>query len=460
MGGQTVGIGKAYTVGRVAKVAAESGMVDDGTGDVQIWRIEGNDMNPVERTTYGQFYGGDCYLVLYTYLNNGRQQRIIYYWQGQHATKDEIAASAFQAVILDDKYNGEPVQVRVVMGKEPKHFLSLFKGKFIIYEGGTSRAGGDSAPAAVRLFQARGTNEYNTKAVEVKATASSLNSNDVFLLKTPQSLWMWSGKGSSGDEREMAKHVATIISGAECETCAEGNEPALFWVALDGKAPYADSIGLKEEDTAGEPRLFECSNQTGTFRCEEISDFTQEDLDEDDVMLLDTGNEIFLWVGKGANDVEKKESMIAALNYLRTDPTGSRDPQTPIITVKQGFEPPTFTGWFMAWDPAKWSGGKSYDDLKKELSGTDELFDTMIATHQASAAAQASIEAKPAAITEFFSYEQLRNKEDLPAGVDSTRKEAYLTDPDFEDVFGMDKLSFSELPKWKQQTIKKTKDLF
>ena len=47
--------------------------------------------------------------------------------------------------------------------------------------------------------------------------------------------------------------------------------------------------------------------------------------------------------------------MIAALNYLKTDPTGSRDPQTPIITVKQGFEPPTFTGWFMAWDPAKWS---------------------------------------------------------------------------------------------------------
>merc|ERR1719234_941010 len=153
-------------------------------------------MNPVDKQTYGQFYGGDCYLVLYTYLNNGIQQRIIYYWQGRLATKDEIAASAFQAVILDDKYGSEPVQVRVVMGKEPKHFLSLFKGKFIIYEGGTSRAGGDSAPASVRLFQARGSNEYNTKAIEVKAAASSLNSNDVLLLKTPNNLWMWSGKGS------------------------------------------------------------------------------------------------------------------------------------------------------------------------------------------------------------------------------------------------------------------------
>lgn len=40
--------------------------------------------------------------------------------------------------------------------------------------------------------------------------------------------------------------------------------------------------------------------------------------------------------------------------YLKTHPSG-RDPETPIIVVKQGYEPPTFTGWFLAWDPFKWS---------------------------------------------------------------------------------------------------------
>lgn len=40
--------------------------------------------------------------------------------------------------------------------------------------------------------------------------------------------------------------------------------------------------------------------------------------------------------------------------YLKTHPSG-RDPETPIIVVKQGHEPPTFTGWFLAWDPFKWS---------------------------------------------------------------------------------------------------------
>lgn len=54
--------------------------------------------------------------------------------QGRHATSDEITACAYQAVNIDSKYNGAPVQVRVVMGKEPRHFLSIFKGKFIIFE--------------------------------------------------------------------------------------------------------------------------------------------------------------------------------------------------------------------------------------------------------------------------------------------------------------------------------------
>lgn len=54
--------------------------------------------------------------------------------QGRHATQDEVAASAFQAVTLDQKYGGEPVQVRVRMGKEPRHFMAVFKGKMVVFE--------------------------------------------------------------------------------------------------------------------------------------------------------------------------------------------------------------------------------------------------------------------------------------------------------------------------------------
>ena len=47
----------------------------------QIWRIEGSELVAVNKKTYGQFYGGDCYIVLYTYENAGRKQYIIYFWQ-------------------------------------------------------------------------------------------------------------------------------------------------------------------------------------------------------------------------------------------------------------------------------------------------------------------------------------------------------------------------------------------
>lgn len=47
---------------------------------------------------------------------------------------DELAASAYQAVEVDQQFNGEPVQVRVTMGKEPRHFLAIFKGKLVIFE--------------------------------------------------------------------------------------------------------------------------------------------------------------------------------------------------------------------------------------------------------------------------------------------------------------------------------------
>jgi len=41
-----------------------------------------------------------------------------------------------------------------------------------------------------------------------------------------------------------------------------------------------------------EPRLFECSNKTGRFIVTEVTQFTQDDLNEDDVMLLDTWDQV------------------------------------------------------------------------------------------------------------------------------------------------------------------------
>lgn len=47
---------------------------------LQIWRIEDFTMVPLENIHYGEFYGGDCYVILYTYQVQGRERYIVYYW--------------------------------------------------------------------------------------------------------------------------------------------------------------------------------------------------------------------------------------------------------------------------------------------------------------------------------------------------------------------------------------------
>lgn len=46
-----------------------------------MWRLENLELADVKPSMYGQFYGGDCYLVLYTYLKVGQPHYILYMWQ-------------------------------------------------------------------------------------------------------------------------------------------------------------------------------------------------------------------------------------------------------------------------------------------------------------------------------------------------------------------------------------------
>lgn len=47
----------------------------------QVWRVENQELVPVEKRWLGHFYGGDCYLILYTYSVGPKVNRIIYIWQ-------------------------------------------------------------------------------------------------------------------------------------------------------------------------------------------------------------------------------------------------------------------------------------------------------------------------------------------------------------------------------------------
>jgi len=51
----------------------------------QMWRVERRKDGTygsveLERKYVGQMYGGDCYVILYTYTARGRENHIVYYW--------------------------------------------------------------------------------------------------------------------------------------------------------------------------------------------------------------------------------------------------------------------------------------------------------------------------------------------------------------------------------------------
>ncbi|XP_054640381.1 advillin [Dunckerocampus dactyliophorus] len=464
---QTQGLGKVHTKGKVAtitlekfdvsvmQIAAQERMVDDGSGQVEVWRIGNLELEPLQPQSYGYFYGGDCYLILYTYLMNNKKSYLLYIWQGRHATQNVLGASALQAIDMDERYGGAPVEVRVTMGKEPKHFLAIFKGKMVIFEGTTPGNESFEPEPPVRLFQVHGCEPSNTKAIEVSALASSLNSNDVFLLKSQSGLYMWCGKGASGDERAMAKEFSSVIGqktqSIHAQIVIEGQEADEFWEILGGRAPYACDKRLKQAVLDHQPRLFECSEKSGRFIVTEVTQFTQDDLSEDDVMLLDTWDQVFLWIGKESNRVERKDAVLTTKEYLRTHP-GGRDPDTPVFLIKQGFEPLTFTGWFTAWDSSKWSEGKSYEQLKKELGNVNSPINA--ANVYSCGENDKSLRCFPA--------EVLVNKlvNELPGDVDPAQRERYLTETDFCNIFGITKDQFASLPRWRQLNLKKQKGLF
>jgi len=485
--GEQVGMGKVFRQGALAKQSNEKFdatqlhdrekqkhkteiLPDDGTGDVEIWRVEDHDLYPLEPNLHGVFFSGDSYVIKYSFMANWKRQIIIYFWQGTKSSIDEKAASAMLADQMDKKLGGIATQIRVVQNKEPEHFLRMFRGRFIILEGGRGagyRAGSEEDTydhEGKRMFHVRGSSDMNAKAMQVPRRAASLNSGDMFVLETPYVAYLWRGKGACAAERRNARQLIDyLMVGREVEPIREGKEPRTFWEAIGGYEEYSTGKRMEEEKPSYPPRLFQCSNASGAFRVEEIFEFCQEDLIEDDVMFLDTYDEVFVWIGDGANEVEKAEAVTVAMDYVRSDPSGRTLDDTMIIQVKQGYEPLNFTGHFQAWDRDKWSEGKTYEEIKQEMGeeGIKKVSEIRITTQTVKAMNNNNSGDFTETDGSSYSYEVLAQPSHLlPGGIDKTNRERYLSNEEFFLVFDMERTEFESLPRWKQVQLKKEKGLF
>jgi len=251
--------------------------------------------------------------------------------------------------------------------------------------------------------------------------------------------YLWFGKGATGDERDVAKTVAAKLAKGTVETIFEGKEPKEFWQAIGGKGEYVTVESPEDGEII--PRLFQMSNASGQFTVEEIYNFDQTDLISEDVMMLDCRHEIWLWIGKDALESEKKSALEAVIQYIKSDDTRSQD--TPIITVKQGFESPLFKTYFVGWSDEKARAGiVDYEKLKAQMQSGSLSVEEQLKKYSAT-----------------YSYEVLLERP-LPEGVDPSQLENHLKPEEFNKVFGMSKEEFFKIPKWKQTEKKRQKKLY
>ena len=56
-------------------------VTDDGKGTKEIFRVQNFDLVPLDEGVNGKFFGGDSYVIKYSYEKGGGQGHIIYFWQ-------------------------------------------------------------------------------------------------------------------------------------------------------------------------------------------------------------------------------------------------------------------------------------------------------------------------------------------------------------------------------------------
>jgi len=281
---------------------------------VEVFRIE--NMNPVliDAKEHGNFYGGDCYIILHTYEVKNSRCWNLHFWLGDESSKDEQGAVAYRTVELDDLLGGKPVQMRQTQGHESNELISLFKNGIRVLKGGVDSAFTKVDPDKYdpRLFQVKGKRTVTVRQVELKS--SSLNDGDCFILDMGKKLYLWNGKEANKYEKVKALQNATDIRNShggpgKCEfsilestTKSDGSDA--FWKALgDQKSIKSAAAGGNDEEVKqATPKLFQVSDASGKLEVTLVSEgnLDKKMLDDKYCFILDAGNELHVWVGKGA----------------------------------------------------------------------------------------------------------------------------------------------------------------
>ncbi|KRX23092.1 Gelsolin, cytoplasmic [Trichinella nelsoni] len=167
---------------------------------VEAWRIDDmGQLSPISNDKMGILYADECFLFRH---QDAGGNDYVHLWQGAkcNVNRKQQAKQAMDKISSEHR-NGKAAQVYVKQGKEPERFLKLFENEIVILMDSKQVINNNNNDDEHKhLFRIR-----NGCAVQVKREASSLNSNDVFVLAAKEIVYLWQGKGASQIEKDVAQ---------------------------------------------------------------------------------------------------------------------------------------------------------------------------------------------------------------------------------------------------------------
>jgi hypothetical protein len=189
------------------------------------------------------------------------------------------------------------------------------------------------------------------RVAQVSLTSDSLNSGDVFIVDGGLTIYQWNGKSSSLQERQKGGEVTRALRDErkgqpKVIVIDEGKEEAGFWDLIGGPGPIASAEEggddfEAEADSKKEKTLLKLSDASGSLQITEVAKgkVTKGQLNTADVFILDSGYEVFTWIGKGASAQEKSKAMSYAQDYLAK---AGRPAYLPVTRINEGGENESF----------------------------------------------------------------------------------------------------------------------
>lgn len=238
----------------------------------------------------------------------------------------------------------EITRTSVMQGHEDQSLLQFFPKGFVCHDGARIPLATklDNIKASGAMYRVQGPFGEKPQAIQQDILkCENLNSNESFVVIPAGGdiCFCWNGEGASDDEKkEVEAYGGILLPGGSLSTFKEGEEPEEFWTALGGKTEYSSikALGIVAGFNA---RLFQCSTAQGYFHMKECYNFSQHDLNNHDVMVLDAFSTLYLWIGLKSNKTEQKNCLKKVQKYVESISDGRDKSKINYVQVDPGSEP-------------------------------------------------------------------------------------------------------------------------